>query len=179
MTNSERKKELKIIGLYVVIILTFLRFIAYPLYGAVGAKKTAFDDYYATYVLKYRLLENSKTQQKGKPVVDKKGLANSFYTKDVRFSNIQADVIETLIKLAEKKGLMVLDFEILEPAAGKNVSEIPVLLRLQGKIIDFIDILKSIEKADKTLSVKSLEINRAAGQDLRYFLTVTVFRVER
>ena len=71
------------------------------------------------------------------------------------------------------------DFEILEPAAGKNISEIPVLLRLQGKIIDFIDILKSIEKADKTLSVKSLEINRAAGQDLRYFLTVTAFRVER
>jgi hypothetical protein len=84
-----------------------------------------------------------------------------------------------LLKLAEKKGTIVLDFEILEPVVGKNVSEAPVLIRLEGKILDFIDILKSIEQGDKALWVKSLEINKVAGQDMRYFLTVTAFRVEQ
>jgi hypothetical protein len=62
---------------------------------------------------------------------------------------------------------------------GKNISEAPVLIRLEGKILDFIDILKSIEHGDKALWVKSLEINKVAGQDMRYFLTVTAFRVEK
>lgn len=179
MENSERKKELKIIGLYVVIILVVLRIIAYPLYGAVAAKKNTFNEYYDSYVLKYRLIEKSKMEQKNKPVTDKQALAKKFYTKDIRFSNIQADVIESMIKLVEKKGIIVLDFEMLEVAVGKNVSEVPVLIRLEGKTIDFIDILKSIEQGDKALWVKSLEINRAAGQDMRFFLTMTAFRVER
>jgi hypothetical protein len=179
MENLERKRELKIIGLYVVVILTLLRFIVYPLYGAVAAKKNTFNEYYDSYVLKYRLFEQSKTERKSKPAVDKKALTHNFYTKDVRFTNIQADVIEMLLKLAEKKGTIVLDFEILEPVVGKNVSEAPVLIRLEGKILDFIDILKSIEQGDKALWVKSLEINKVAGRDMRYFLTVTAFRVEQ
>jgi hypothetical protein len=179
MDNSERKKELKIIGLYVVVILTILRFIVYPLHGAVAAKKNAFNEYYDSYVLKHRLLERSKIEQKIKPAVDKKPLIHNFYSKDLRFSNIQADVIEALIKLAEKKGAVVLDFEMLEPVAGKNVSEVPVLIRLEGKAPDCIDILKSIEQNDKVLWVKSLEINRTSGQNLRYYLTITAFRVEK
>jgi hypothetical protein len=179
MDNSERKRQLKIIGLYVVVILTLLRFIVYPLYGAVTAKKNAFNEYYDTYVLKYRLLEKSKAEQKSKPLAEKKALTNNLYPKDERFTNIQADVIETVLKLAEKKGMTVLDFEILEPVAGKNASEAPVLIRLEGKMLDFIDILKSIERGDKALWVKSLEINRAAGQDMRYFITITAFRMEK
>ena len=81
--------------------------------------------------------------------------------------------------LPKKKGTIVLSFEILEPAVGKNVSEAPVLIRLQGKMLDLIDILKSIEQADKALLVKSLEINRGAGQEMSYFFTVTAFRVEK
>ena len=179
MENSERKKELKIIGLYVVIILVLLRVLVYPLYGAVAEKKNIFNEYYDSYVLQYRLFEKSKAQQKSKPAMDKKALAHDFYVKDVRFSYIQADVIEMLLKLAEKKGIMVLDFEILEPVVGKNVSEVSVLIRLEGKAIDFVDIFKSIEQGDKALRVKSLEINRAAGQEMRYFITVTAFRVEK
>jgi hypothetical protein len=179
MENLEIKRDLKIIGLYVVVILTLLRFIVYPLYGAVAAKKNVFNEYYDSYVLKYRFFEKSKTERKNKPAADNKALTHNFYTKDVRFTNIQADVIEMLLTLAEKKGAIVLDFEILEPVLGKNISEAPVLIRLEGKILDFIDILKSIEHGDKALWVKSLEINKVAGQDMRYFLTVTAFRVEK
>ena len=103
MENSERKKELKIIGLYIVVILVLLRVLVYPLHGAVAAKKNTFNEYYDSYVLKYRLFEKSKAQQKSKPDIDKRALAHNFHTKDVRFTDIQADAIEILLKLAEKK----------------------------------------------------------------------------
>lgn len=179
MDNSEIKKELKTIGLYVVVILALLRIIVVPLHGAVAVKKNTFNEYYHSYVVKYRLVEKIKAQQKKKPATDKQALVHRFYRKDALFSTIQADMIEMLLKLAEKKGFNVLDFEMLEPAVGKDVSEVPVLIRMEGKAIDFIDILKSIAQGEKALQVKSLEINMATGQEMRYFLTITAFRVER
>ena len=72
----------------------------------------------------------------------------------------------------------VLDFEVLEPVTGKNISEVPVLVRLEGKPMDCIDILKAVEQGDKVLKVKSVEIN-SAGQNLRLFLTMNAFRAEK
>lgn len=179
MDYLQRKKELKIIGLYIVVILALLRIVVFPLHGALTVKRNAFHEYYDSYILKYRLFERSKAQEKNKPATDMKMLFQDHYLKDVRFSTIQVDVVETLIKLAENKGIIVLDFEMLEPVLGKNVSEISVLIRLEGKVLNFNEVLKSIEQGEKALHVKSLEINNAAGQDMRYFLTVTAFRVER
>ena len=166
------------IGIYVVVILALARLLVYPLHQAVAEKKLLLDERYNSYKIQYQLLERQRGERGGKIVVDKEVISRHLYDKGVRVSHIQADVLENFIKLADKKGVNILDFEVLEPVAGKNVSEVPVLVRLEGKPLECMDILKAVEQGDKVLRVKSVEINRA-GQDLRLFLTMNAFRAEK
>jgi hypothetical protein len=66
---------------------------------------------------------------------------------------------------------------MLEPIAGKGLSEIPIMVRLKGMPGPFIEILETIEKGEKTLSIRSMEITKS-GQDQLLILTISAFRVE-
>ncbi len=178
MDKENRQKELRTIGIYVLVILALARLLVYPLHQAVAEKKLLLDERYNSYKMQYQLLERQRGEQGGKMVVDKDVISRYLYDKRERVSHIQADVLENFIKMADKKGVNILDFEVLEPVAGKNVSEVPVLVRLEGKPLECIDILKAVEQWDKALKVKSVEINRA-GQGLRLFLTMNAFRAEK
>jgi hypothetical protein len=79
--------------------------------------------------------------------------------------------------IAEKKGFTLVNFEMLEPIAGKGVSEVPILVRLKGMPGPFIEILEAIEKGKRALSIRSMEITKS-GQDQVFSLTISAFRVE-
>ena len=178
MDKGSRQKELRMIGIYIVVILALARLLVYPLHQAVAEKKLLLAERYNSYKMQYQLLERQRGERGGKMVVDKEVISRYLYDKGERVSHIQADVLENFIKMADKKGVNVLDFEVLEPVTGKNISEVPVLVRLEGKPMDCIDILKAVEQGDKVLKVKSVEIN-SAGQNLRLFLTMNAFRAEK
>ncbi|PIP09104.1 MAG: hypothetical protein COX51_00510, partial [Syntrophobacteraceae bacterium CG23_combo_of_CG06-09_8_20_14_all_50_8] len=100
------------------------------------------------------------------------------YQKEVGYFDIQADIVDMIGKFAEKKGLIMTNLEFPEPIPGKNVSEVPVILKLQGKMLDFIETLEIIEKTPRLLIVKGVDISRS-GNDFSYSLTITALRVEK
>ena len=67
---------------------------------------------------------------------------------------------------------------MMETAAGKGVSEVPILVRLRGGPGPFIETLETIEKGEKLLSVRSMEMTRS-GQDQTFSLTISAYRLER
>jgi hypothetical protein len=169
---------MQVIGLYILVILALLRFLIFPLHGAVEKKKILLEEQLETYRLKYQIQERQRGNQGPNLVVEKSVLFPSLYDKGNSYSFIQSDVIEQVMKLAEKTGLTVQNFEMLVPSAGKGISEVPVLIRLKGQPGGFIEILKAIEMGKKILTIKSMEINRT-DPDFTFSLTLSAFRVER
>ena len=58
------------------------------------------------------------------------------------------------------------------------MSEIHILIRLKGQPGPFIETLETIERDEKLLSIRSMEITKS-GQDQVFTLTISAFRVER
>jgi hypothetical protein len=177
-TSQRERMQMRMIGIYVVVILALIRFLVYPLHAALQEKKTLLGERVETYRLKGQVQERQRWDDAEKTVIDKGALLPLLYEKGTSHSHIQTDVLERLINVAEKKGLTVLNFEMLQPSAGKAISEVPVLIRLRGAPGSFIEILETIEKDEKALSVKSMEITRG-DQDQLFSLTVSAFRLER
>jgi Tfp pilus assembly protein PilO len=174
---KQKNIEIKRIGIYVIILLALIRFLIYPLHASIQEKKVLLGEWNENYRIKSQVFERQRGSQGMKIVVEKSALFNHLFDKGVSNSYVQSDVLEWIIKIAEKKGLTVLNFEMLEPILGKGVSEVPILVRLKGMPGSFIEILEAIEKGERTLSIRSMEITKS-GQDQVFSLTISAFRVE-
>ena len=180
-TTDQKPIQIKVLGIYAIVILALLRFLIFPLHDTIEEKKAVLGEQQETYNLKYQVFERQRENQVVKagkgPGVEKEVLLPHLYDKGVSNSTIYSDVLEKVTKLAENKGLTVISFETLEPAAGKNVSEVPILVRLKGQPGPFIEVLDTVEKSGKVLSIRSMEISKS-GQDQVFSLTISAFRVE-
>jgi Tfp pilus assembly protein PilO len=180
-TSDQKPLQIKVVGIYVIIILALLRFLIFPLRGTVEEKKVVLGEQQETYNLKYQVFERQRENQGVKtgkePGVEKEVLLPHLYDKGTSNSYIYSEVLEQVSKLAEKKGLAVFSLEMLEPVVGKNLSEIPIMIRLRGQPGPFIELLDAIEKSGKVLSIRSMEITKT-GQDQLFSLTISAFRVE-
>ena len=178
MVDINRQKALRIVGLYILVVLALARLLVYPMNAAVAAKKVSLAEQYESYKLKYRLSERQHADRSSMASVDKTALFPHMYDKGIPYSHIQTDILEKVIKFAENKKMTLLNFELPEPAIGKIVSEVPVIVRFEGKPLDFMETLEMIERDTMALRIQSTEISKT-GKDFHYLLTVSAFRVEK
>ena len=176
-TTDQKPIQIRVIGIYVIIILALLRFLIFPLHGSIQEKKIVLGEQQETYSLKYQVFERQRENPGEKSGVEKGALLPQLYDKGTSNSYIYSEVLEQVTKLAEKKGLTVVNFETLEPVAGKTIREVPILVRLRGQPGPFIEVLDAIKKSEKLLSIRSMEITKT-GQDQFFSLTISAFRVE-
>jgi Tfp pilus assembly protein PilO len=180
MWKTIDQKTLKMIGVYIILLLAIFRFAVYPLQDSVGKGKIIFTELNDAFQLKVRHLER-RGQDMQKPVkswTDKDVILPYLYEKGMPFSAVQTDILENVIKSVEKKGLVVQNFEILEPVTGKTISEVPFVIRMSGKPINVLQVLQTIVSEGKFLEIKTLEINKS-GPELLLNLNLTVFRSEK
>lgn len=167
----------KTIGVYVIIILALLRFLVYPLHSSVKDRRALFADQQQTYLLKSRLLQEARQARDSENVKDLDKVRSTLYPRDARFSDIQTEMLEVIMKYAEKNGVNFLGFEMPEVAGSEKISEVPVVVRLSGNARPFIKLLKSIEQNKKNLKVKTMDIS-VNGGSMNFVLTVNAFRME-
>jgi hypothetical protein len=181
MNEINRRDMIRTIGVYVVIIIALVRFLAYPLHTAVADKKVNLAEQYEAYKLKSHLLTRQQTERGGSTAaaaVDTAVLYPLVYEKSVGSFHIQADILDKIKQSIEKKKLTIVSYELPEPVIDKNISEVSVTVRLQGKMLDFMDLLKMLENQKRFLQVKTMEINKST-MDFNYALTITALRVEK
>ena len=174
-----KRQQITEVAVYVVTILIIVRVIIVPLYGSVKAKKALLEEYTANYATRLSAVERHKAENKtDTDASDEKSQLKGLYPKDLPYASIQSDLLAQFIEVAEKKGMTVLSFEMPEPATTKNLSEVPVLVRLQGTPLMFKEILKALDEWEKPIRFKQLEIT-AAARAFTVSLTMSVFRLER
>lgn len=180
MQKTIEQRTFKVIGLYAVIILALVRFMVYPLNEAGAKKQAIYNDLYETYLLK---AQHSARQDpdRGKSVdirTDKEAIGRSLYEKVKPFSAIQVELLESIIKIAQKNGLTVQNFEMQEPTTGKIISDVPVRIVLTGKPKDQINLLKALLTDERIMVMQSLEMSNS-GKDILLAMTIVAFRMEK
>jgi len=179
MTDTVRQEKLRTVGIYLILILALLRFLVYPLHGAVEKEKRLYDAQRENYRLKTRLL--NQQQQNGNllsPEVKRTGLAPYLYEKTESLTQIQVDVVQRMSVLAKGKGGELVRFEILETIPEKTLSEAPVTLWFSGQPQALVNILRSVETSEKLLGIKGMEINKGP-KDHVLSLTLSAYRLEK
>lgn len=167
----------KTIGVYIIIILALLRFLVYPLHATLKDRRAIFADQQETYLLKSRLLQQARQTRDSGDVKDQDKVRSTLYPRDVRFSDIQEEMLTSITKCAEKNGLNVLGFEMPEVAGSEKISEVPVVIRLSGNAESFVKLLKGFQENKKTLQVKAMDIS-VSGEAMTFLVTVNAFRME-
>lgn len=170
------RAELTKIGIYIVIALILIKFAIKPLNDKVEENKELISQLTHSYALKSQIYER-KLIDSQKPVSQPESLS-MLYSSNFSYNSIRNKVLDWLMQNAEKKGVMVTNFEIPEIKKGKEFTEINVTLRLKGKLKPFFEYLETVESADKLILIRSLEINKA-GQEFNFVLTASFFRTER
>ena len=178
------RERLKILGFYVLAALIIARVVIAPLQHSLSDKKALLHEYEDTYnmrrlsVEKFKAQEESKNKE-GTAAAVEEGFLKSFYGSDVPYTTLQADVVEKITDLAGKEGLTVSSFEFSEPTSLKNISEAPVVMRLNGEQRGVVVLLRELEKSDKKLVVRRLDITKSGPYASQCSLTVSAFRLEK
>jgi hypothetical protein len=124
---------LKVVGLYLVIFLIIIKFVAIPLHGRLEGKEKVLAEYsFSVKELQRRLdalapRKDGTARGRSLPVSQE-----MLYPKGTIAYAIQAELLQSLFWAAENQGMAVLNFELQVPTPVKSVSEIPILLNLKG-----------------------------------------------
>jgi len=176
------RERLKIIGFYILAAFVIARIMITPLQHSLQEKKNVLKEYEDTYKMRMLSYERYKAQEKGKNresagAIEK--FLKSLYAGDVPFSTIQSEMVEKISALAEKEGLTLLSFEFPDPVSFKAVSEVPVVVRLNGQQKGVVALLGEIEKDSRTLVVKRFEDSKTGQYASQCVMTISAFRLEK
>ena len=170
-------KDLRTIGMYLIIILGIVRFAFVPLHTSVNAKREILNEHLFTYKnLSYSLEKKASVVETDAPSEDEKKLVQLVKPLTTPIPALQAETLKLFIKKAERAGLTVMNFELPEIIPGKNISEVPFLIRLKGMPKALIETLKEIKNLEAPLDVKSLEIAKSQDEFVFIITLVTYVR---
>ncbi|MGD0281199.1 MAG: GspMb/PilO family protein [Dissulfurispiraceae bacterium] len=176
------RDRLKIIGFYVLAALIIARVVITPLQHSLRDKKALLKEYEDTYkmrmfsVEKYKAQENEKNKERS-PVDE--AFLKSLYGADVIYTALQSDVVEKISALAEKQGLTITTFEFSEPTSLKAISEVPVVIRLNGPQKGILALLREMEKDNMKLVIRRFEDTKNGPYTAQCSMNISAFRLEK
>ena len=156
LSSEEGKNRAKLIGIYAVVLLAVLRLVIFPLHSSIKDKQSALEEQEKGNRLKTRLLEKSM-QLPEEPDVGK--MLTILYSREVSIPEIQTEMLKQLSELAESKGMSITGLETPEVRPGKQLTEIPVVIRLKGRAEALLEFLKTVRTNKKALLFKSMDIS--------------------
>ena len=174
-----KKEDLRILGIYLVVILALVRLVLLPLNNSLRAKKTMLDEYRETYRTKMMTEQKQgyADKERGRLEAGEKKLALSIYPKDSSAQAIQVEVLRMVLKTAEKNKVSVLSYEFPDPLQGKNLSEVSMQLKLSAAPAAMVKFLKELEGTKRLMDVTNFRADRNVN-NLDAALTLSVYKSE-
>lgn len=169
-----QKKEIRKIAIYIIVILALVRFLILPQVYALKDKKELHNEVKETYQTRIKLLEKSDSEDKpDKPTFK----INEIYDKKTPYTEIQMEILENVLTIAEKEGLALINYELPDVSPSKVVTDVSVIVRLKGKPQAFNNLLLALKNNDKKIKFKQFETFKQAD-DNNFTFTLVTFRAE-
>lgn len=159
--DQKDPKQLKKIGLYLLIVLSIIRFVSVPLNNTVKEKKTTIGQYLDTYQSKVELLKRHRPSEDAPELG---GISTKLlHSNGKRDSTVQTEILSFTTRTAEEEGLSVINFELIEAVEEPLYKEIPIFIRLKGNIENSLEFFKAIQK--KTPVLRTIDMEFVVGRE--------------
>jgi hypothetical protein len=171
-------KDLKTLGVYLIVILAILKFALIPLDSSLKTKRAILNEYIDTYRMRsYMQGKHVPAPEANISVEEERRLLKLIAHKESPIPAIQSETLESVIKKAEKNGLTVVNFELPDAARGKNITGVSVLLRVKGMPKALVGLLKEIKTMERLTDVRAIETAKS-GDEFIFTITLTTYRME-
>ena len=172
------RDRLKIFLLHGLILLAIGQWLIVPLQGMVEEQQQLQREYVETITIKQATLERYRQQREARLASPEKKdtLLSLVYAETSNPVELQAQILEEVIRKAKKAWLVVLNFELPAPGRKKTYSTVPIVLRVNGLSKGLLAFSESIKKMPKRLMVKQFLI-QAGNAQLRAKMGGSVFLV--
>ncbi len=91
---------------------------------------------------------------------------------------IQSALLSNIKSISQKNNISLVGYNLQDPIIHNQISEIPLIITLEGEPNKFIELLKALQKYPKLIDIKNLEIHPSEN---KYTLTITLttYKIEK
>ncbi len=171
--NVDRKK----LGIYIIIILSILRFVIYPMKEEIKKDKNHLNEKLQEYMEDIKLYTSKKLKKPQQPVNTSHISIENLYTEGEKSKDIQISLAKTVKKYAKKNNIDIQSIEMPKPSKTKYIEQIDIKVRLSTQDpYKVFSLFQYLEAMPKYTIIRETQVN-TFGQNVNFYFTITTYKL--
>ncbi|GAB6077913.1 hypothetical protein [Hydrogenobaculum acidophilum] len=171
--NIDRKK----LGIYLIIILSILRFVIYPMKEELKKDKERLNSKLQNYMEDIKLYTSKKIKQPKQNISNNEISIENLYDENTKSKDIQIYLAKLVKKYAKKANINLQSIEMPKPSKTKYIEQIDIKVRLStNDPYKVFSLFQYLEAMPKYTVVREAQIN-SFGQIVNFYFTVSTYKL--
>lgn len=177
LKESYKSIDRKKLGIYIIIILSILRFIIYPMNEKIKEDKSKLNSKLKDYMEDIKLYTSKKIETPKEETKSSKISIENLHKSDEKAKDIQISIAKIVKKYAKKNNISLQSIEMPKPSKTKYIEQIDVKIRLSTQDpYKIFSLLQYLEAMPKYTIIRETQIN-AFGANVNFYFTITTYKL--
>lgn len=177
LKESYKSIDRKKLGIYIIIILSILRFIIYPMNEKIKEDKSKLNSKLKDYMEDIKLYTSKKIETPKEETKSSKISIENLHKSDEKAKDIQISIAKIVKKYAKKNNISIQSIEMPKPSKTKYIEQIDVKIRLSTQDpYKIFSLLQYLEAMPKYTIIRETQIN-AFGANVNFYFTITTYKL--
>jgi len=173
--NIDRKK----LGIYLIIILSILRFVIYPMKEELKKDKERLNSKLQDYMEDIKLYTSKKIKQPRQNISNNQISIENLYDKNAKSKDIQISLAKLVKKYAKQNNINLQSIEMPKPSKTKYIEQIDIKVRLStNDPYKVFSLFQYLEAMPKYTVIRETQVN-IFGQNVNFYFTVSTYKLVR
>lgn len=173
--NIDRKK----LGIYLIIILSILRFVIYPMKEELKKDKERLNSKLQDYMEDIKLYTSKKIKQPRQNISNNQISIENLYDKNAKSKDIQISLAKLVKKYAKQNNISLQSIEMPKPSKTKYIEQIDIKVRLStNDPYKVFSLFQYLEAMPKYTVIRETQVN-IFGQNVNFYFTVSTYKLVR
>ena len=177
LKESYKSIDRKKLGIYIIIILSILRFIIYPMNEKIKEDKSKLNSKLKDYMEDIKLYTSKKIETPKEETKSSKISIENLHKSDEKAKDIQISIAKIVKKYAKKNNISIQSIEMPKPSKTKYIEQIDVKIRLSTQDpYKIFSLFQYLEAMPKYTIIRETQIN-AFGANVNFYFTITTYKL--
>ncbi len=173
--NIDRKK----LGIYLIIILSILRFVIYPMKEELKKDKERLNSKLQDYMEDIKLYTSKKIKQPRQNISNNQISIENLYDESAKSKDIQISLAKLVKKYAKQNNINLQSIEMPKPSKTKYIEQIDIKVRLStNDPYKVFSLFQYLEAMPKYTVIRETQVN-IFGQNVNFYFTVSTYKLVR
>ncbi|PMP90135.1 MAG: hypothetical protein C0170_07090 [Hydrogenobaculum sp.] len=179
LKDSYKSIDRKKLGIYIIVILSILRFVIYPMKEEVKKDKEKLNSKLQEYMEDIKLYTSKKIKQPSQSVSNNQISIENLYGENAKSKDIQISLAKIVKKYAKQNNINLQSIEMPKPSKTKYIEQIDIKVRLStNDPYKVFSLFQYLEAMPKYTVIKETQINTFGG-NVNFDFTVSTYKLLR